>query len=192
VADIKVIIIETADGDLSGEGPAVKALDEGGAAFFPREPSGAWTDAPIDDHEAATAKSLDEALERLASGRELTYLRLDGPDFEPGLIRLLDAADRRTTLAVLAPDHVALYGYGINPEPASIRYAIAWRHLLPTLAAIGEFYLSRDARGQVVFEALKDPNIKQARVDKLKAALGRLEKMLKRESREPWDKHDCA
>jgi hypothetical protein len=57
---------------------------------------------------------------------------------------------------------------------------------------IGEFYLGGDIDGRVLFGALKNPSFKQTQVAKLKAAIGRLEKILKRDNLEPWDKHDCA
>ena len=42
------------------------------------------------------------------------------------------------------------------------------------------------------YYALKDPNMKLKEIAKLKEALGRMEAALQRDTREPWDKHDCA
>jgi hypothetical protein len=191
MADVKTIIIETPS--LSAEGgPGARELLGGGAAL-PRAGDGGWPGAPLDDPGAHVAAGPDDALERLRSGRELTRLRLEGPDFDGPLAAVLEAADRRTVLAVVTDDQVIFYGYGIDPaaETAGLGSA-AWRDVLPTLAMIGEFYLAKGVEGRVIFGVLRNPSLKQTQIDKLKAALGRLETMLKRGSREPWDKHDCA
>jgi hypothetical protein len=130
------------------------------------------------------------ALERLGAGEALVRLRLEGPAAEADLAELWDRSDRHTVFAVLAPDRALFLGFGINP--GVLAKPIAFRDVWPTLAQIGEFYLAPGVSGAVLFEILKNPSFKQTQIAKLKAAVGRLEKILKRGDREPWDKHDCA
>ena len=44
----------------------------------------------------------------------------------------------------------------------------------------------------MLYEALRDPNMKNNQLKKMHEALTRMETALARDSREPWDKHDCA
>jgi hypothetical protein len=44
----------------------------------------------------------------------------------------------------------------------------------------------------VIYQAFKDPNFKLKEIKKLKDGLARMEAALTRQSREPWDKIDCA
>ena len=39
---------------------------------------------------------------------------------------------------------------------------------------------------------MKDPNLKISEINKLKEAISRMESVIARDNREPWDKHDCA
>ena len=39
---------------------------------------------------------------------------------------------------------------------------------------------------------MKNPNLKLEEIKKLKEALVRMESVIQRDNREPWDKHDCA
>jgi hypothetical protein len=154
-------------------GPVLEALDQGL------------------DQGQTIVQTLSEAILRLEKGQELTYLELKGPQFDQELFELIDKSDRRTVMALLSGKSLAFYGLGISPKKKSTTQA-SYRDVLPTLAQVGEFYLSQPVRGAVLFEALKNPNYKQSQIGKLKAALERLEKMLKRGNQEPWDKHDCA
>lgn len=199
MADVKTIIIETPRLALE-TGPGSKEFLEGGAVFA-RVGDGGWPGAPIFNPAEAEAANAAEALERLAAGKELTRLRLEGPDFDASLAAILDQSDRRTVFAVVTSDQVVFHGYGIA-APLAEPGAAAYQDVLPTLAMIGDFYLAREVElpdggklfieGRVLFEVLKNPSLKQSQIDKLKGALGRLETMLKRGNREPWEKHDCA
>jgi hypothetical protein len=190
MADIKSVFIEVPSLE-ADSGPGCREVLAKGAVFSNYSP-GQW---PPNALEPLTIKgsltgSLAEALNNLQSGRELTVLKLESQNFDGDLFELLDNSDRRTILAVTAPDKLAFYGFGVNQ--GSFAAAASFSDIWPTLASVGEFYLTSDVSGAVLFEALKNPNFKQTQIAKLKAALARLEKMLKRDNQEPWDKHDCA
>ncbi|MBD5641311.1 MAG: hypothetical protein HDQ91_02685 [Desulfovibrio sp.] len=49
-----------------------------------------------------------------------------------------------------------------------------------------------DCEAAVLYQVLKDPNLKLNEIIKLQEALARMESVIERNNREPWDKHDCA
>jgi hypothetical protein len=116
----------------------------------------------------------------------------DSSAMEAAMAKVMDAVDRKTVLALVGRNGLALYGQGIDPKVGEIARQVNAADVLPTLAAIGEFKLSSEAVGAVVYPALKSPNTKLEEIEKLKEALKRMEGALARDNREPWDKHDCA
>ena len=64
--------------------------------------------------------------------------------------------------------------------------------LVPTICYLMDLPLPDQAEGAVIYQAFKDPNFKLKEIQKMKDGLARMETALNRESREPWDKHDCA
>ena len=64
--------------------------------------------------------------------------------------------------------------------------------LVPTLCYLMDWPLPETAEGAVIYQALKDPDMKSKEIVKLKESLARMEEAVNRESRQPWDHHDCA
>ena len=64
--------------------------------------------------------------------------------------------------------------------------------IVPTICYLTDMPLPAQAEGSVLYEALRDPNMKNNELNKLHEALARMETALARDNREPWDKHDCA
>ena len=64
--------------------------------------------------------------------------------------------------------------------------------VVPTLCYLTDIPLPAQTEGCVLYEALRDPNMKNNQLKKMHEALTRMETALARDSREPWDKHDCA
>jgi hypothetical protein len=64
--------------------------------------------------------------------------------------------------------------------------------LVPTLCHLMDWPVPETAEGAVIYQALKDPDLKAKEMAKLKESLARMEAALNRESRQPWDHHDCA
>jgi predicted AlkP superfamily phosphohydrolase/phosphomutase len=64
--------------------------------------------------------------------------------------------------------------------------------IVPTICYLSDLPMPADVDGAVIWQALKDPNMKQKEVAKLKDGLARMEAALSRKERAPWDKHDCA
>ncbi|MDR1079627.1 MAG: hypothetical protein LBQ79_01340 [Deltaproteobacteria bacterium] len=146
------------------------------------------------DHAAGgipAASGAADALGLIEAGALLVNVA-SGPEGLDGAVAALeDGSPLRTVFALAAPDTLAFWGHGIA-EGVAGKASAAHTDVLPTLAMVGEFLLSKAVEGRVLFEALRNPSYKQGQIGRLKAALARLEKVMKRSSQEPWDKHDCA
>jgi hypothetical protein len=116
----------------------------------------------------------------------------DAAALETAMETVLDGADRRTTIAVVGKSALAFYGNGIDNKVGTVERAATAKDVLPTLASVGEFSLTTNCTGAVLYQVLKSPNTKLDEIHKLKEALQRMEGALARDNREPWDKHDCA
>jgi predicted AlkP superfamily phosphohydrolase/phosphomutase len=69
----------------------------------------------------------------------------------------------------------------------------AWlTDIVPTVCYLLDLPVPEHAEGAVLYQVFKDPNFKLKDIQKLKDGIERMETALARESREPWDKHDCA
>ncbi|MDR2302165.1 MAG: hypothetical protein LBF38_09020 [Deltaproteobacteria bacterium] len=188
MAEIKTLIVKVPDiSEQNGKG-SQEAIRRG--AYFENYSPG----EVLINAEANQAKVVSDpraALESLAAGEALIEVELRGPDHESELYDLLDKSDRRTVVAIISNRGLVFHGLGVKPKYRSA-IGVSFKDVLPTLAQVGEFCLAETVEGQVLFDALKNKNHKQGQIERLKAALERLEKILKRENREPWDKHDCA
>ena len=110
---------------------------------------------------------------------------------ETAIAAALDATDRFTLVVLAASESLYLYGFGIKRGAAVDREAFA-RDVVPTICYVADLKVPAEATGAVLYQALKDPNMKLKEIQKLKDGLARMEAAISRESREPWDKHDCA
>lgn len=117
-------------------------------------------------------------------------LLLNGGEVE--LAAALDAADRRTLLVVLGADGVALYGLAVNNKAGSVDRAVSSQDLMVTIATIVDMEIDATCTGAIIYQIMKNPNLKLDEIRKLKEALIRMESVIQRDNREPWDKHDCA
>ncbi|MDR1487069.1 MAG: hypothetical protein LBT62_03610 [Deltaproteobacteria bacterium] len=189
MADIKSVYIQVERLE-AGSGPSFEEILDNGAVFS-NYVHDKWPPSNLESEATEGVwVEYEEIFGRLQSGQELSAFELGAENSDAKLSKLLDASDRRTTFAIASPNRLAFYGFGVSggrfDSPAR------FLDIFTTMAMIGEFYLGKYPSGSVLFEALKNPNFKQTQIGKLKAALARLEKMLKRDDREPWDKHDCA
>ena len=149
------------------------------------------------------AEALDKAVPRLRpeevaaaveSGTALAIIELPPGDREidKALGTILDGIDRRSVVAVAAGDSLAFYGTGVNSKAGALSRACHARDIIPTLAYIADFPIAAGCVGAILYQALKSPNLKLEEIGKLREALVRMEGVLARDNREPWDKHDCA
>jgi hypothetical protein len=193
MAEKKVVLILAPAADISGGSEALDKLLKKGA-LFPHYTPGEVLDGSVSETEwiRLDPDGVGEALEK---GAALVVTDLGAADknaLEKALAVILDVADRRTTVAVAGGNAVVFHGAGVNAGAGTVDRPVAARDVLPTLAAIGEFPLTGKGEGVVVYQALKTPNPKLEEIRRLREAIRRMEGALARDSREPWDKHDCA
>ena len=111
---------------------------------------------------------------------------------EAVLAAALEAADRRTLVVVAATDGLAFYGLAVDSKAGSVARAVNAQDIAVTIATIVDLPISADCTGGIIYQAMKNPNLKLDEIKKLKEALVRMESVIQRDNREPWDKHDCA
>ncbi|MBQ7456577.1 MAG: hypothetical protein IJS54_03080 [Desulfovibrio sp.] len=111
---------------------------------------------------------------------------------EEALAAAQEAANRRTVLVVAADDGVAFAGLGINSKAGHIGRVVSADDVVLTIATLVDLPISADCTAAIIYQVFKDPNLKLNERIKLQEALSRMESVLERNNREPWDKHDCA
>jgi hypothetical protein len=193
MAEKKVIVLVAGSIDANGDGTAWKKFKKkcvavtnysagDVAGFAAKMPGAVKTTA---DALAATFEG-DTAFAYVVSGD------LDAAGLEDLMGKALAAADRRTLVILAAANALMFYGLGVNTKVTSIERAAQAQDITPTAAYIADLALPDDTTGAVLYQVLKETNLKLNEFVKLKEALTRMEAALQRDSREPWDKHDCA
>ena len=139
----------------------------------------------------AAAVAPEGIAQALEAGAALCVVKLDAPD-AAALAKALEAADRRTLVVLAGSNLLAFQGLGVNTKTGSTDRQAFARDVVPTLAHIADLPIPDDTTGAVLYQVLKETNLKLNEFIKLKEALARMETALQRDNREPWDKHDCA
>ncbi|WP_027176796.1 hypothetical protein [Desulfovibrio aminophilus] len=143
----------------------------------------------------AAAVAPEGIAQTLEAGAALCVVKLGAPDaaaLDAALAKALEAADRRTLVVLAGSNLLAFQGLGVNTKTGSTDRQAFARDVVPTLAHIADLPIPDDTTGAVLYQVLKETNLKLNEFIKLKEALARMETALQRDNREPWDKHDCA
>lgn len=192
MAEKKALIVLAHSADIAGGKGTGKLLKKG--AMLKNYTAGNIFNASVNKTEITTV-DVDGLAAAVEAGTALMVLDLGSADtaaMETAMVKVMDAVDRKTIIAVAGKNGLVLYGQGIDPKVGEVSRAVRAEDILPTLAAVGEFKLTAEAAGAVIYQTLKSPNTKLDEIEKLKEALKRMESALARDNREPWDKHDCA
>lgn len=64
--------------------------------------------------------------------------------------------------------------------------------LVPTICYLLCIPAPEQCEGAILYQAMRDPHFKDKEMEKLREGLKRMEAAMSRDSREPWDHHDCA
>ncbi len=64
--------------------------------------------------------------------------------------------------------------------------------IVPTICYLTGVPVPPTCEGAVLYQAMKDPNFKDKELERLSEGIKRMEAAMARDSREPWDHHDCA
>ena len=116
----------------------------------------------------------------------------DNTGAEDALAQVLEAANRRTLVVAACADGVAFYGMAVNGKAGKVERKVDADDVALTIATIANLPISADCTAGIIYQVLKDPNLKLTEITKLEEALARMEQVMARNSREPWEKHDCA
>lgn len=184
MAEKKAILVSAKGMKLASSGDAADKLNKK-AAVMPNASANGLVE------KAAALGGVECAPAELAQTLEKADLAIvEG--MEDALAAALDAANRRTLLVVAADDGVAFYGLGINGKAGKVDRKVDADDIALTMATIADIPIGGDCEAGVIYQVLKDPNLKLNEMLKLKEALARMESVIERNNREPWDKHDCA
>jgi len=192
MAEKKALVVLAPAAELGAGASVEKLLKK--AALFSDYATGDVIDAAVAPETVTTLQPADVAA-AIEDGLALGVIDLSAADasaLDAALAVILDAADRKTVIAVAAKNGLALHGTGINAKAGSVVRAACAKDIVPTLAYIADFPITDACTGAILYQALKSPNLKMDEVTKLKEAMARMEGALARDNREPWDKHDCA
>ena len=193
MAEKKVILLAAGSVETNGDGVAWGKFKKKCVAMANYAPGDvAAFAAKVSGAVKTTADALAAAFEGDTAFAYVTCGDLDAPGLEDLLAKTLAAADRRTLVILAATNALMFYGLGVNTKASSVERPAEAKDVIPTAAHIADLPLPDDTTGAVLYQVLKETNLKLNEVLKLKDALARMETALQRDSREPWDKHDCA
>ncbi|MHC1713262.1 MAG: hypothetical protein AB9872_14030 [Solidesulfovibrio sp.] len=193
MAEKKVILLLAGDIALENGGDSVKKFKKKAVIasdYTPGDVAGDARRVP-----GAVLAGVGDLAKTLEDGAALVLVNLGGVDpagLDAAIAQVLEIADRRTLVVLAAQNTLVFYGLGINTKIGTLVRPVYARDVVPTLAHIADLPVPDDATGAILYQALKETNLKLTELAKLKEALGRMETALQRDNREPWDKHDCA
>lgn len=133
-----------------------------------------------------SAATCDEAVKAAEAGEACVYTK------DSNLDAVLDGVDRKTLVVVVSDKGVAFWGFGVNNKAGAISRAANAQDIYVTIANIVDLPITAECTGAILYQMMKDPNLKISEINKLKEAISRMESVIARDNREPWDKHDCA
>ncbi len=133
-----------------------------------------------------SAVTCDEAVKAVETSEACVYTK------DSNLDAVLDNVDRKTLVVVVSSKGVAFWGFGVNNKAGAVSRAINAQDIYVTIANIVDLPITSECTGAILYQMMKDPNLKISEINKLKEAISRMESVIARDNREPWDKHDCA
>ncbi|MCG8632388.1 MAG: hypothetical protein MI863_01095 [Desulfobacterales bacterium] len=119
------------------------------------------------------------------------FFRANG-DMETIMGHVMAAMDRRTMILWTGKTCAWFGGFGTKKGGATQRPVKAC-DIIPTINYVADIPLTGDEDGAVIYQILKDPNLKAKEISRLKDAVSRMEAAMERaEGHDPWKKHDCS
>lgn len=89
------------------------------------------------------------------------------------------------------PPLLIMSGPNIKKNHTMDRTCWLW-DIVPTICFLTGIPVPPTCEGAVLYQAMKDPNFKDKELERLREGIKRMETAMARDSREPWDHHDCA
>lgn len=184
MAEKKALLVLADALDLSGSGEALDKLTKK-AALLPNADAKGLKELAV----ALGASAVEASGIQAAFDGDAAFVMVEGAE---ALGDALEAADRRTLVVVATAKGVAFYGLAVNAKAGSVARAVNAQDIAVTIAAITDLPIDETCTGAIIYQVMKNPNLKLDEIKKLKEALVRMESVIQRDNREPWDKHDCA
>ncbi len=186
MAEKKAILVLADSLDLNASGEALDALRKKAALLPNADCAGLAALAEKLGAVKADASGIQAALDGAKGDSVLVVAEGDA------LAAALEAADRRTLVIVATSKGAAFYGLAINAKVGTVERAVNAQDIAVTIATIADLPVEESCTGGIIYQVMKNPNLKLDEIRKLKEALMRMESVIQRDNREPWDKHDCA
>lgn len=186
MAEKKAILVLADALDLNASGEALDALRKKAALLPCADCSGLGELAEKLGAVKTDASGIQAALDGTRGDSVLVMAEGDA------LAAALEAADRRTLVVVATGKGAAFYGMAINAKAGTVERAVNAQDMAVTIATIADLPVDESCTGAIIYQVMKNPNLKLDEIRKLKEALVRMESVIQRDNREPWDKHDCA
>lgn len=184
MADKKGIVVIAKGVKLADKNETLDKLNKKAAVMPNADSAGLADKAAALGAKKVTAANIAEVLEK-----EPLVIIEGGVE---AIAQALDAANRRTLVTVAGDDGVAFYGLGINSKAGKVERKADADDIALTIATVTDVPIGPDCEARVLYQVFKDPNLKLNEIVKLQEALARMESVVERNNREPWDKHDCA
>ncbi|MBG0791293.1 MAG: hypothetical protein H0S80_12440 [Desulfovibrionaceae bacterium] len=193
MADKKVVLIVCGDVDVNAAGSVMQKFLKKSVPFTNFDPAGAVAEAAkIEGAATVAADGVAKAFEDDGAFAIVDLGAVDPAGLESAMTQISDAADRRTLIALATGKALYLGGLGMNKKADNVERSVRAADIVATICYVADLNVPADCTGAIIYQALKDPNMKLKEIAKLKEAIGRMEAALQRDTREPWDKHDCA
>ncbi len=113
-------------------------------------------------------------------------------DMEDCMAEVMAVVDRRTMVVWAGKTTVWFGGLGTKKGGNTAR-EISAVDIIPTISYVADIPLTGDEEGAVIYQVLKDPNLKAKEINRLKDSVSRMEAAMERaEGHDPWTKHDCS
>ncbi|GAU07795.1 hypothetical protein [Desulfoplanes formicivorans] len=192
MADKKVVLIVCGEADVNG-GAALKKYIKKSCTFAGFDAANMVAEAAkIQGGATVAANGVARVFEEDGALAIVELGDVTAEALEASMAQIAEAADRRTLIVLATASGLFMGGLGMNKKAGTIQRNVVAADVIATICYVADLPIPGDCTGAVLYQALKDPDMKLKEMRKLKEAIGRMEVALQRDNREPWDKHDCA
>jgi len=193
MADKKVVLLVCGDVDVNAAGSVMQKFVKKSVACVNFDSADAAAEAAkIEGSATVAGDGVAKVFEEDGAFAIVNLGAVDPAGLEAAMAKITEATDRRTLIALATGKTLYLGGLGMDKKSGDITRGVRAADIVATICYVADLPIPADSTGAVLYQALKDPNMKLKEVAKLKDAISRMEAALQRDNREPWDKHDCA
>ena len=187
MSDKKVILILSGQAQLEG-GPAVEKFAKKAARANAYQ--GGDLKALVEANGQAVFAAPEEIKDQFDKGA--AFVCVESSDDEAAMAAAAAAMDRRTLIIWVGSESARFGGFGTKKGGETDRDVFA-RDIRPTINYLADVPLTDDVDGAIIYQVLKDVNLKAKEISRLNDAVARMEAAMERaEGHDPWKKHDCS